>query len=197
MPRHVGWSDQTPVIIMSDGPLGTKRYRHFSYCCSMPIRICSLIATTIYPDHSVGDRSGLRRSKIPSSGGETSASIPPKLVSTDYYALQASLCKLRPGRLLTSLARHSLKDDGGCHAIVSPYGSLSPLMETRQIMPVLRSRRREVNTHLSAHERRVYLPGLRWIEDFILCCGFICLWHDSSHQARLTRFLYIAPRVAA
>ncbi len=30
-----------------------------------------------------------------------------------------------------------------------------------------------VNTYLSAHERRVYLPGLQWIEDFILCCGLV------------------------
>ena len=30
-----------------------------------------------------------------------------------------------------------------------------------------------VNTYLCAHERRVYLPGLRWIEDFALCCRLI------------------------
>jgi len=30
-----------------------------------------------------------------------------------------------------------------------------------------------VNTCLSAHERRVYLPGLRWIEDLTLCCGLV------------------------
>ena len=30
-----------------------------------------------------------------------------------------------------------------------------------------------VNTYLCAHGRRVYLPGLRWIEDFALCCRLI------------------------
>lgn len=28
-----------------------------------------------------------------------------------------------------------------------------------------------------------------------MCCRFICLWHDSSHQERLTRFLFVAPCV--
>jgi len=60
-----------------------------------------------------------------------------------------------------------------CHAMASPYGSVSPLMDTRQIMPILRFRCRKVNTHLSAHERRVYLPSLRWIEDFTLCCRLV------------------------
>ncbi len=30
-----------------------------------------------------------------------------------------------------------------------------------------------VTTYLSTHERRVYIPGLRWIEDFTLCCGLV------------------------
>jgi len=30
-----------------------------------------------------------------------------------------------------------------------------------------------VNTHLSAHERRVYLSDLQWIEDFTLCCRLV------------------------
>jgi len=52
--------------------------------------------------------------------------ISTQLVSAGYYAFQSSLFELRLDTLLTSLARHSLKGDGGCHAIVSPYGSISP-----------------------------------------------------------------------
>jgi hypothetical protein len=43
-----------------------------------------------------------------------------------------------------------------------------------------------VSTYLCPHERRVYLPGLRRIEDFALCCRLV--------PPGLTRFLFIAPR---
>lgn len=43
-------------------------------------------------------------------------------------------------------------------------GPVARFLSTRQY-----DRSPGVNTHLSAHERRVYLPGLRWIEDFTLC----------------------------
>ncbi|MEX1328745.1 MAG: hypothetical protein AB1Z29_18230, partial [Desulfobacterales bacterium] len=56
-------TDKTMCLL---GSWRTKRYRHFSICCTVPVRIRSLTATTIYPDHSVGNRSGLR-------WGETSA----------------------------------------------------------------------------------------------------------------------------
>jgi hypothetical protein len=40
-----------------------------------------------------------------------------------------------------------------------------------------RGRSPGVNTHLSAHERRVYMSGLQWIEDFA------CLWGRSRRRS--------------
>jgi hypothetical protein len=53
-----------------------------------------------------------------------------------------------------------------CHMIASPCGSVSPDTGPRGRSP-------GVNTHLCAHERRVYVFGLRWIEDFALCCRLV------------------------
>ena len=53
-----------------------------------------------------------------------------------------------------------------CHTIASPYGSVSPDTGPHGRSP-------GVNTHLCAHERRVYAFGLRWIEDFALCCRLV------------------------
>jgi len=115
------------------GPWRTKRYRHFSICCTVPVRICSLTATTIYPDHSAGDRSGLHQ-------GESSPRCGARFLRL--------LCLL-----LTSATRWS------------------PL--TVRSVLWTRSRSPGVNTYLSAHERRVYAFGLRWIEDFALCCRLV------------------------
>ena len=52
-----------------------------------------------------------------------------------------------------------------CCVMVSPYGLISPKGQ--------RSRSPGVNTYLSAHKRRVYAFGLRWIEDFALCCRLV------------------------
>ena len=49
--------------------------------------------------------------------------------------------------------------------MVAPYGLISPFGQ--------RGRSPGVNTYLSAHERRVYVFGLRWIEDFALCCRLV------------------------
>jgi hypothetical protein len=56
-----------------------------------------LTAMIIYPNHSVGDRSGLRRAEA--------SAIPTQLVSSGYYALQSSLFELRLDTLLTSATR--------------------------------------------------------------------------------------------
>ncbi len=52
-----------------------------------------------------------------------------------------------------------------CCVMVAPYGLISPYGQ--------RGRSPGVNTYLSAHERRVYVFGLRWIEDFALCCRLV------------------------
>jgi len=107
----------------------------------MPVRTCSLTATTIYPSHSAGHRSGLHR-------GETSGYTSPAFG--------------RPGSFPTT----TMPSADFCHAVASPYGSVSPDSGHHGRSP-------GVNTHLSAHERRVYVFGLRWIEDFALCCRLV------------------------
>jgi len=52
-----------------------------------------------------------------------------------------------------------------CCVMVAPYGLISPYGQ--------RGRSPGVNTYLSAHERQVYVFGLRWIEDFALCCRLV------------------------
>jgi hypothetical protein len=52
-----------------------------------------------------------------------------------------------------------------CRVIVAPYGLISPYGQL--------SRSPGVNTYLSTRERRVYAFGLRWIEDFALCCRLV------------------------
>ena len=119
----------------------------------MLIRTCSLIATTIYPGHSVGTVRafvGVRPPRL----FHRSSFPPTNMLSADF-----------------------------CYAIVSPYGSLSPLMDTRQI-----SR----GKHASFRTRTPSIPT--WVKMdrglyLVLSAG------DGSHQVRLTRFLSIAPCV--
>ena len=163
--RRFGWSKQTQIKLWVCWALENDTLPDFSICCTVPVRIRSLTATTIYPDHSVGDRSGLRR-------GETSA----------YYSNAARYHRLLcpPVFALRATPRHAADF---CHAIVSPYGSLSPYGRAADLPGV--------NTYLSTHECRVYMSGLKWIEDFAVCCPPAA----DHHQARLTRFLFIAPCV--
>jgi len=120
--RRFGWSKQAQINTSGlPGFIQAGRYRHFTNCCIMPLRTCSFITTTIYPNHSAGDRSGLHR-------GESSPH-----------------CGARFLRLL-------------CHLLTSATRS-SPLT-VRSVHYWTRGGSPEVNTHLSAHERRVYMPGL-------------------------------------
>ena len=85
-----------------------ERYQHFSHCCNMLVRTCSLIATIIYPSHSVGHRSGLRWAE---SSAITSGCLAARLPST------------------------TMPSADFCHVMVSPYGSVSPLMDNAADLP--------------------------------------------------------------
>ncbi len=104
--RRFGWSKQTRIKLCVCWALGNETLPVFSRLqrdCTVPVRIRSLTAMIIYPDHSVGDRSGLRR-------GETSA----------YYSNAARFHRLLCP-LLTSATRWS------------PLTVRSVLIDTRQI----------------------------------------------------------------
>jgi len=79
--------------------------------------------------------------------GETSVCTSPNLGGTARF--RRPLCPL-----LTSATRSS------------------PLT-VRSVQYWTRGRSPGVNTHLCAHERRVYMFGLGWIEDFTLCCRLV------------------------
>jgi hypothetical protein len=113
----------------------------------MPVRTCSLIATTIYPSHSARYRSGLHRGE---ASGYTSpifgrpGSFPPTTMPS------APLLSCVRGRLLFPQPIRLARDAPGRH-----------------------ERFPGVNTCLSVHECRVYGHTLRWIEDFALRCRLV------------------------
>ena len=72
-----------------------------------------------------------------------------------------------------------------CHVIVSPYGSITVLMDTRQI-----SRGKHASFRTRAPSIHAWL-----IMDRGLCR--VLSAGGGSHQARLTRFLFITPCVCA
>jgi len=78
--------------VWSAWPWGTQRYQHFSNCCIIPVRIRSLTAMTIYPNHSVGDRSGLRRGESsPHQRGSFLLRLPCPLLTFSMWSEQIAL----------------------------------------------------------------------------------------------------------
>jgi len=55
-----------------------------------------------------------------------------------------------------------------CWLLSYDQGPVARALSTRQ-----HDRSPGVNTYLSAREYRVYLSGLRWIEDFTVCCRLV------------------------
>jgi len=88
----------------------------------MPLRTCFLIATTIYPNHSSGDRSGLHRSEtslLLSKRVSPTATIP----STDTYIRGGlpTVCSLSRSLLLHAIfvfpSPYEVRLDGGQEAM--------------------------------------------------------------------------------
>lgn len=109
--RRFGWSKQAQINTSGlPGFNQAERYRHFSVRCIMSVRTCSLITATIYPSHSAGHRSGLRRDE---TSGYTSPAFG------------------RPA----SFSPTTMPSADFCHVIASPYGSVSPLMDIAADLP--------------------------------------------------------------
>ena len=115
----------------------------------MPIRTCSLIATTIYPNHSAGHRSGLWR-------GETSAFLAARF-QFPLHILQRELPRL-VCPLLTSPMRSG--------PIARPSANFR-----RTRLP--RAHRRPPGVLPATFDARlsdICDWNSRWIEDFVVCC---------------------------